>query len=132
MYEYALRYVISNHARGRGCVCILFFLKRVMYATDQEFLNGGQYRWNFSGNCPKAEVSFSQISIQFYIAGLRTKNFSNGFLILQKPVMVGMLGIAPVRKHSLAHRWVFPKQTAILKSSNIFVNRILAPRTHGS
>ena len=96
------------------------------------FLNGGKYRRNFPDNCPKAEVPFSQISIQFYIAGLWSKNLFNGFLILQKPAMVGMLGIAPVRKYSLAHRWVFPKQTTILKSSNIFVNRILAPRTHGS
>ncbi len=98
----------------------------------QCYLNGCEYRRDFPNNCPKAEVSFSQISIQFYIAGLGTKHFFNGFLILQKPLMVGMLGIAPVRKHSLAHRWVFPKQTAILKSSNIFVNRILAPRNHGS
>ena len=61
---------------------------------------------NFPDDGTKAEVSFSQISIQFYIDGLGTKHFFNGFLILQKPAMVGMLGIAPVREHSLAHRWV--------------------------
>jgi hypothetical protein len=103
-----------------------------MQLIRKYFLNRGKYGWDFSDNSPKAEVSFSQISIQFFIAGLGTKHFFNGFLILQKPVMVRMLGIAPVREHSLAHRWVFPKQTAILKSSNIFVNRILAPRIHGS
>jgi hypothetical protein len=106
-----------------------FTLKRVM---EQQlirncFLNGGKYWRNFSGNCPKAEVSFSQISIQFYIAGLATKHFFNGFLLLQKPVMVGMVGIAPVREHSLAHRWVSPKQTTILKTRNAFVNTILTP-----
>ena len=73
------------------------------------FLNGGKYSWNFSDNYPKAMVSFSQISIQFYVTGLGTRNFFNSFLILQEPAMVGMLGIGRVREHSLASRWVSPR-----------------------
>jgi hypothetical protein len=104
-----------------------------MYATDYDvFLNRGKYGRNFPDNRPKAGMSFLQISIQFHLAGLGTQHFFNGFLILQEPLMAGMLGIAPVRNHSLAHRWVFPKQTTILKTINVFVKMILAPRTHGS
>jgi len=54
-------------------------------------------------------VSFSQISIQFYVTGLGTRNFFDSFLILQEPAMVGMLGIGRVREHSLAGRRASPR-----------------------
>ena len=78
-------------------------LKRVMYPTDQEvFLNGSKYRWNFSGNCSKAKESFSQISSQFFIAGLWSKHLFN----LPAGAVDGSVNIG-----ELAQAWVYTNVT---------------------
>lgn len=57
-------------ARARLCVGGQGYMLKRMQLIRKYFLNRGKYGWDFSDNSPKAEVSFSQISIQFFIAGL--------------------------------------------------------------
>ncbi len=92
--------------------------------------DGTEDGWDFPRNGPKAEVSFSKIFIQLLLAGLRTEHFFDECLAREKSLVVRMPGVAPVGKRPVVREGVFPKQTAILKSSNIFVNRIFSPRTH--